>query len=170
MDENQRVETSVKEAVTLYKRYANALMKESSFVSLLQKYSDEIHKSSQIMEDIGLPNFCSYCATNIPGGGCCGSHIATWYDPILLLINLLMEVKLQQKSYYEDCCRFLGKQGCTLKARYHFCVNYLCKGIYESFDKTLIDRLRAQSGRELFTGWEVELFIRDFLTQEGYGL
>ncbi len=167
MDESLLVENSVQQARQLYKDYREKLMSESVFVTLLKNYSSEIERSSRLMVQAGLPDFCGYCATSIPGGGCCGEHIATWYDPHLLLLNMLMGIEIQDKSYYKDSCRFLGRNGCTLKARYHFCVNYLCQRIYEKFDKKAIESLRAQSGKELFACWQLELFLADYFKKNG---
>ncbi len=170
MHESQKVEINVSLARNLYREFAATLFKEPGFIALLSRYAAEIEKSSNVMEEIGLPNICSFCATKIPGGGCCGSSVATWYDPLLLFINLMMDVGLQDDGYYEGCCRFLGRDGCTLKARYHFCVNYLCKRIYDAFDQKAIDLLRAQSGAELFAGWELEVFTRQFFLKQGITL
>ncbi len=163
MNESILIENNVKEARRLYEIYKKDLMSDPVFISLLKSYSSEIQKSNKLMEQMGLPGFCAYCAINVPGGGCCGEHIATWYDPFLLLLNMLMGVRIQDKSPYGDSCRFLGENGCTLKARYHFCVNYLCQHIYKRFDKRDIELLRIQSGRELFAGWKLELFLRNYL-------
>ncbi len=161
------VEKNVQWARRLHEGYAQILLEDREFCALLASYSTEIERSRALMEELGLPGLCSYCATKIQGGGCCGSHIATWYDPIVLLLNLLMSVEIPEKSYYEDSCRFLGRDGCSLKARYHFCVNYLCTRIYQHLHENALTRLKSQSGRELFLSWQLELFLMDFFSKRG---
>ena len=166
-EELLEVEKRVQLAKRLYSAHASKLLLDKGFCSLLKAYSREIEKSKRLMVEVGLPGLCSYCATKIPGGGCCGSHIATWYDPLVLLLNLFMDVEIPDKSYYKDSCRFLGKEGCALKARYHFCVNYLCKRIHEHLDEEKVSWLKAQSGAELFLAWKLELYLMDFFSKEG---
>jgi len=161
------VQQNVDKATELYEKFSKDILGDESFCRLLKDYEQEIEKSWSLMRDLGLPSLCSWCATQVKGGGCCGSHIATWYDPITLLLNLLMGVPLREKSYYEDSCRFLGKDGCTLKARYHFCVNYLCSRIYERFTPESIAKLKAQAGAELYLAWQLELLLRDFFKNRG---
>ena len=161
------VEKNVHLARKLHAKYARILLEDGEFSVLLASYSTEIERSWALMEELGLPGLCSYCATKIQGGGCCGSHIATWYDPLVLLLNLLMSIEIQDKSYYADSCRFLGRDGCSLKARYHFCVNYLCTRIFQHLGEDDLLRLKSQSGRELFLSWRLELFLMDFFSKKG---
>ncbi len=166
-DESIEIEKNLEKARRLYVDHSRVMSMDKTFSSLLSAYGHEIENSRVLMTALGLPELCSYCATEIPGGGCCGSHIATWYDPIVLLLNLLMDVEIQDKSYYKNCCRFLGREGCTLKARYHFCVNYLCPRIYKALDEEAVSRLKAQSGAELFLGWKLECYLLDRFSKMG---
>ncbi len=163
MQDKDPVLSLISKAQMLFQQLSPHLSKHNFFIQNLKKYKKEIQNSSSLMADLKLPELCSYCATKIPGGGCCGEKIASWYDPILLSLNLFMGIKLQTKSYYENSCIFLGKEGCTLKARYHFCVNYLCDHIYKMLDAKDIQLLKAQYGKELFLSWKLEIFIKDYL-------
>ncbi len=165
-DDAFKVQENVTKAETLYRLFSREILSRETFCHLLRDYTSEVDKNRRLMKEVGLPDLCSWCATKVQGGGCCGSHIATWYDPVTLLLNLLMGVKIQNESYYADSCRFLGKDGCTLKARYHFCVNYLCSKILNKFDETTIQRLKQQAGAELFMAWQLEIFLRDFLKKK----
>ena len=164
MDKNiSNILSAINEAEIIYNKLSPYLSQDNFFIQNLKKYEAEIEKSFKLMNKLELPRLCGYCATKIPGGGCCGEQIATWYDPILLSLNLFMGLRLQTKSYYDNSCIFLGRDGCTLKARYHFCVNYLCSRIYQALDEKDLQLLRSQYGKELFSSWQLEIFIKNLL-------
>ena len=150
-----------------YDSFSLQILSMSNMTSLLRGYREEIMKSRLLMEELGLPAICAHCAIHIPGGGCCGPEIASWYDPLTLLMNLLFEIDFPEEPFYPDSCLFLGEGGCILEARYHFCVNYLCGRIATAIPGKALSRLTAQSGRELFTAWHIECILRDFLCSRG---
>lgn len=166
-DKNPReiVLSRISRAKELFEQYGQGLLKDPCLTDRLELFAAEIEKSKELMSKLNVPGTCSYCATSIKGGGCCGEQVATWFDPVLLLLNLLMGVPLQDKGYYEGSCIFLGKDGCTLKARYHFCVNYLCKRLIEMLGENGVEALRRQYGKELFLSWELEVCLGRMLPQ-----
>ncbi len=78
-----------------------------------------------MMQHSEIVNTCSACAQD-KAGSCCMQDVEEWYDPILLLINLLMGAKLPNFREIPGHCLFVGRNGCKLVAGYSFCVNYLC--------------------------------------------
>ncbi len=149
----------------LYLRFGRDLGEDSRFASLFYRYRESIKTSRQVMDQCGLGHMCAHCATEIPGGGCCGEGIDDWYDELLLLFNLLMEIDLPRERLREEECLFLGPKGCLLSARHHFCVNYLCHRIRGSLFPGLLTRLEAQSGKELFLCWQLEGEARRILSR-----
>jgi hypothetical protein len=157
----------IERARDLYGRFSPDISALPGFDLLLKDYRRQIHLSREVMEELGLPETCTHCAVNIPGGGCCGPEIAGWYDTLTLLLNLFFRVDFPGRSYYPDSCLFLGKDGCVLQARYHFCVNYLCSRITATLPAPDLERLTTQSGRELYAAWRLEGILREFLFSRG---
>ncbi len=166
-DANKDVFSKIETAKGLYDRFAQALREIPDFCILLEDYRKEIGQSRCMMEELGLPEICSHCAVFVPGGGCCGTEIATWYDPFTLLINLFWGIDFPTRPYYKDSCLFLAKDGCMLMARYHFCVNYLCHRITSVLSEEDLAKLTSQSGRELYIGWRLEVFLEEFFHSRG---
>nr|HDN00208.1 hypothetical protein [Deltaproteobacteria bacterium] len=166
-------ETSIEEKIDLakylWKKYGKDLVLDSEIGRLLALYRNEILKSYKLMEIFGLVNECAICATEIPGGGCCGAGIEDWYDEFILLLNLLLKTKIPTERLGIKDCLFLGPRGCQLFARHHFCVNYLCSQITGVLSPTQLSDLRSQSGKELFLCWELELILRKRLNNLGVG-
>ncbi len=158
------VHLKIKMARDLYERFSSQISGIPGFGRMLRDYRNQIHLSRDVMNELGLPQTCTHCAVSIPGGGCCGPEIAQWYDTLTLLLNLFFQVDFPDEPYYPDSCLFLGKDGCVLLARYHFCVNYLCSRITSKLSAGELGRLTSQSGRELYAAWRMEGVLRQFLT------
>jgi len=92
-----------------------------------------------------------------PAGSCCFEGVEDWYDPVLLLINLLLDVPLPSEREIPKACFFVGQSGCKLHGRYAFCVNFLCPKISAELKN---GRLHSATGEELLCGWELEKEIR----------
>ena len=143
----------------------NSLVQEASekhaqLNQLLDLYREELKKSRDLMLQLEVSSCCASCATRTDGSGCCGNGIEDWYDEVLLLINLLLGCDIPQERIRDNACLFLGNEGCSLLARYHFCVNYLCGHITKKLSPQQLRILQAQYGRELSTAWEIERTIR----------
>ncbi len=162
-NDNIQVLARIEKARSLYNKFSARILVLPGFDALLKGYREEIEKSRTVMSDLGLPAICTNCAVSIPGGGCCGPAVATWYDPVTLFLNILFHVEFPMEPYYPDSCLFLGRDGCLLLARYHFCVNYLCSRITDRLSPGELLRLTSQSGRELYAAWRLEGMIISFL-------
>jgi hypothetical protein len=154
------IEEKIALAGCLWKEHGRGLAADSEIDRLLGLYRNEISRSYELMERLGVVTECAMCATQVPGGGCCGAGIEDWYDEFVLLLNLLLGRKIPTERLGEKDCMFLGPAGCQLFARHHFCVNYLCPRITDLLSPAELSDLRAQSGKELFLCWELERILR----------
>ncbi len=154
------IEEKIALAEYLWKEHGRDLTADSEINRLLGLYRKEISRSCELMEKFGVVTECAMCATQVPGGGCCGAGIEDWYDEFVLLINLLLGRKIPTERLGKKDCLFLGPTGCQLFARHHFCVNYLCLRITDLLSPAELSDLRAQSGKELFLCWELERLLR----------
>ncbi len=149
-----RVEDIVKKAHILHSRYGLLLMQDKKFEGLLHRYKQTIEDTQRILNKLGISAQCAQCGQK-PTGSCCAPEVATWYDPETLLINLLMNCKLQTKGAYAGHCCFLGQNGCTLKARHYFCVNFLCDSIKNRLSEEEILSFYKAAGREISLASEI---------------
>jgi hypothetical protein len=154
------IEEKIALAEYLWKKYGTHLSADSEIDRLLGLYRKVISRSYELMEKFGVVTECAICATQIPGGGCCGAGIEDWYDEFVLLLNLLLERKIPTERLGKKDCLFLGPTGCQLFARHHFCINYLCSRITNMLSPAELTALRAQSGKELFLCWQLERLLR----------
>ncbi len=154
------IHTKIDRAYRLFDRIEQALRSDKEFSTLLDNYERSIDLSHKVMKELRLDRCCAFCATRIPGGGCCGKGIENWYDVYTLLLNLFLGVTIPTKRLGTNDCLFLGSGGCRLKARFHFCVNYLCSRITNRLDPQELLKLTAQSGTELFLAWQLESILR----------
>jgi hypothetical protein len=115
------------------------------------------------MKQSGVVRTCTVCAVD-EKESCCFNGVEDWYDTLLLLINLLMGVDLSTPRKVPEGCLFVGKNGCRLVARYHFCINYLCPKLKDRLDFSRRKNLMAVGGREILCGIELENAIRSTLS------
>ena len=160
-------ELPIREKIALAERlhalYRKDLEGDPVLAGLLRSYGQAVEESWWLMHRGRIPEICYNCATREPGGGCCGQGVDDWYDPYLLLMNLLMGIELKKERTFKGCCIFLGDSGCTLKARYHFCVNYLCSRITGAMEPEELEALRATYGRELYLAWLIERRLMEMI-------
>jgi hypothetical protein len=149
-------------AKEFYWKDCQAIVADVECKDLLSIYRMTIHQTAELMCQFDLGETCSACAQR-PAGSCCSQGVEDWYDPVLLLINLLMGCPLDEvRTNPADCC-FVGPQGCTLIARHYYCVHHLCPSLRELLGPNRIEQLLAVSGAELFAGWQLEQRLRNKL-------
>jgi len=146
----------ISKATALYDAYGSILRKDRTVQGLLEKYRKAIDATYEAMGDEGVLSACAECAQS-PSGSCCFQGVEDWYDPVLLLINLLLDVSLPSRREIPEACFFVGEKGCKLRGRYAFCVNFLCPKLTEA---TKSAKLLRFTGEELLCGWELEKEIR----------
>lgn len=160
------VKAAMRKALELHSRIGPDARKHALIPSLLKEYADALAASRQVMQRSGMADICSACASEVPGG-CCFRGVEDWYDPVLLLINILLGAELPDEEAVSDNCMFLGEKGCRIPARYHFCVNYLCGRLWRGIDPAMMREAAAATGRELSSGAELEYALRRLIYSKG---
>jgi hypothetical protein len=141
-------------ALTLYHEYGESILAISGMRQLLDRYDAAIEITQETMRQAGVADICGLCAEKT--GSCCFQEVETWYDPMLLLINLLLKAELPRSRQIPGQCIFLGKKGCRLRARYAFCLNYFCPPLKIQLGAGAVNITLAAVGQELAAGWELE--------------
>jgi hypothetical protein len=150
----------IDKARALYDAHGSALREDGRVHELLENYREAIARTYQTMAEEGVLKACAQCARG-PSGSCCFEGVEGWYDPVLLLINLLLDVPLPSGREISNACFFVGPGGCKLRGRYAFCVNFLCPKLNTQTEN---GNLLRTSGQELLCGWELEKEIRRRIT------
>jgi hypothetical protein len=144
----------VKEALSRYQAYGKTLLALPDVRQLVNRYNAAIDNTQAVMRHAGVTVVCGLCASQT--GSCCFQEVETWYDPTLLLMNLLLEADLPRSREIPGECLFLGEKGCRLRARYAFCLNYFCPALKARLGPASMETILAAVGEELAVGWELE--------------
>lgn len=164
-DHDAYVRQMLERAQRLLDRFGPALKADAQIQSLLEAYAASIHRSSARMRQVGVVEACTVCATKGPGS-CCFPGIEDGYDPVLLLINELMGCPPPREREVDSSCFFVGSRGCKLKARYYFCLQYLCPDLMRLLGSAGAHDLLTTIGEELAAGWQLEQAVRRRLGPE----
>ena len=157
------IEGLVREAKGLFAAHSSGLLGDEGIRNNLSEYQEKITATNSLMQHADIVKTCSACAAE-KMGSCCMQDVEEWYDPMLLLINLLMGAEFPETRELSGHCIFVGDHGCKLIARYPFCVNYLCPRLKELLGPSQTQRLMTVAGQELLSGWEAEISIRNWLS------
>ncbi|GLI35367.1 hypothetical protein [Desulforhabdus amnigena] len=144
------IEEKIRYARELFDRGGETLLREPSVTKLLAILDRNIAASQEAMVRFGIVDACRHCEEE-EGGSCCGAGIENRYNPILLLMNLLMSRDLPEKRQWENSCFFLGENGCRLKARHILCINYLCLRVQKMLPPNDLIALQTITGEEMDT-------------------
>ena len=155
--------SKIEQARQMWEEHGEQLLSDPGIKSALEDLSGAIEDNWALMRRLKVVDLCGRCATEIEGGGCCGAGIEEWYDSFVLLMNLMMGKEIPQTRLDKTGCLFLGPSGCLLKARFHFCINYLCHRIKDNLTQSELRELAAGNGREIYCGWVLENAIREKL-------
>lgn len=132
-------------------RVHGARLREDGVVGgLLAELRAQVAASREAMVAAGLVEACRACEER-EGGSCCGRGMEEHYDGILLLVNLLLGAVIREEWRDPESCLFLGSTGCTLPARDHICVNYLCIKVGDRITPAALAEMRRRQGCELDT-------------------
>ena len=154
----------VEDAFRLYHAYGNYVLAISEMQRLLHQYDSAIENTQETMRLAGVAAACGLCAERT--GSCCFEEVETWYDPMLLLINLLLNDELPRSRQIPNQCLFLGEKGCRLRARYAFCLNYFCPTLKTRLSSDAMGLTMAVVGQELAAGWELEQALYRWLKEK----
>jgi hypothetical protein len=144
----------VEDASRLYHEKRESMLAMPGMRRLLDRYDGAIENTQETMRQAGVADICGLCAKET--GSCCFQEVETWYDPMLLLINLLLDADLPRSRQIPGQCLFLGDKGCRLRARYAFCLNYFCPHLKIRLGSGAMNIMLAAVGQELAAGWELE--------------
>jgi hypothetical protein len=153
------IEQKITQARALYEAWGDQLRRDVLIRGLLARLEKNIGASMQAMRAFRVVQACRWCEEQ-GGGSCCGAGIENRYDPLQLLINLLLDVSLPDLRLYPDSCYFLDRDGCSLRARHVLCVNYLCTRLQQSMSQDEMNVLQAVIGEELDTGFALHEAVR----------
>ena len=142
------IEVKVAWAENCCRELRHELLGDEKISESLRLFKESVQDSHKEMTTAGVMDECKDCEQR-EGGSCCGGGLENRYNGVLLLINLLLDVKIPRKRYDPSSCFFLGQRGCQLVARHVICVNYLCKKITDRIDPQKIALLREKEGVEL---------------------
>ena len=151
-------------ARALYARHALDLKASALFQEQLDRLQLQTLALNGYMQSTGVNRLCSHCATH-PDGGCCSAFMADNTDSILLLINLLLNIKVQYRNQVDENCCFLGDQGCFFLVKPIFCLNYNCTHILESGDTESLNGLYRLAAAVLSQQTRVETLLLEALTR-----
>ncbi len=154
----------IEEARELYQKYGVLASKDPIISRLILEYRNRIETTHENFRKNEVNTACSECARKNQGS-CCFEGMEDNYDSILLFVNLLLGVELPTRREVEEHCFFVGSAGCKLVARYYFCVHYFCPSLEKALGQEKMDHLLRVVGREILAGWELELAIRNFLSE-----
>ena len=161
---NAAVTFHLNEARNLYEVYGAQLLMKPRIRLLLDRYDAAILKTQKAMHASLVVQACGHCAGKT--GSCCFQEVETWYDSTLILINFLLAADIPTSRTFPDQCIFLGKNGCLLRARYAFCLNYFCPELKINLGPALMKTTLAAVGYELSVGWDLEKAIYGFFAEE----
>lgn len=154
----------MQEAMEWHRANRHRLLATPEMVSLLHRYDMAIDHTQEVMRGVGVAAGCSLCAAQT--GSCCFQEVETWYDTMLLFINLLLGADLPGSRPIPDQCAFLGLKGCGLRARYSFCLNYFCPGLKTRLGPIPVQAAMAAVGEELAAGWQLEQSLYRWFNQQ----
>ncbi len=156
----------IRRAKEIYREHGAALLEAPSIAPVLDRYRDLVGQTQSAMHRFGVVSGCTRCAQE-DHGSCCFEGIEDGYGISLLLVNLLMGCDIPEEKEIPGSCLFVGGEGCKLKARFYFCLHYLCPRLREALGGDGSKKLLQILGKELQGGWEIEMEVLRWLrTQE----
>ena len=159
---HQRIRGEIDKAESLFAFHGEVMALDAGIRSLVTGYREAISETGEAMNGMGVVEACTVCAARCRDG-CCFMGIEDGYDHILLMVNLLLGGSLPHHGELPGCCYFVGSKGCTLIARYYFCLHYFCPDLMKSLGSARVTTLLATVGIELSIGWRLEKAVRDWL-------
>ena len=144
------IQEKIAQAHRLHAACGDSLRQDASIQALLMRLKQKIEVVRKTMLALGIVAECKHCEEE-EGGSCCGTGIEDRYDPVLLLINLLLGASLPTQVRGGNSCYFLREKGCMLAARHVLCVNYICQKLQKKLTREELIDLQSCAGEELDT-------------------
>jgi hypothetical protein len=142
----------------LYEQYGTELLTLPGMREKLRNL-EVLSQALQLqMASMAMYSLCKACAEKA-GGGCCSAYMANETDALLLLLNMLLGVEVtSQRDDAFECC-YLGPQGCTLRVKPIFCLNYNCHHILIGNATTVVKNLEKAASAVLLDQTAVEKIL-----------
>jgi hypothetical protein len=150
------------QAQTLFDRLGREGLIDALLTGEIDLLRADCQRLAAQMEVMALGRLCSRCATQ-PGGGCCSAYMAGNTDSLLILINLLLEIKIHQRQPPDADCCFVGPSGCLFMAKPIFCLNYNCSHIQNGTDSATLACLEQYAAAVLSRQTRIETLLLDRL-------
>jgi hypothetical protein len=146
----------------LHYRFGSRLHAEPAIAKLLPVLAEYARELQQQLQNMGLTEQCRLCGGS-PAGGCCSLEMTGEADAILLLANMLIGCQVAVSHRGGSECGFLDHQGCSLRLKPIFCLNYNCRNIRTDSSAANMLILARATGRLLAAGTELEQSLLAFL-------
>lgn len=153
----------IAKAENLHRTLSNDLLKDKTFLNLINKLNKSIEATREEMQSIGVISVCSDCSIH-GEGTCCGYRTGYKCDSILLFINLLLGKSISVQSKNSEKCFFLTDKGCSLRARPVICLNFICSRLRNKLSHKQLVHLQEISGKEIDMLFAVEEYIKKYFT------
>lgn len=152
---------TITKAKHLHRTLGNDLLRDKTFLNLINKLDKSIEVTQKEMQSIGVTSVCSDCSIH-GEGTCCGYRTGYKCDSILLFINLLLGRSISLQSKNPDRCFFLTDKGCSLRARPVICVNFICSRLRNNFSHKQLVHLQEIAGVEIEMLFALEEYIKKY--------
>ncbi len=154
--------SELEKAFQLRDRLGPAPPDDTVLRTLYQRYLETIRRTDSLMSATGAAAACAECAQR--KGSCCFEGMDQSYGSLLIYINMFMGVDFSRAPHSPDSCRFVGKNGCRLKARFSFCLNFFCPDLRTLLGEDEVARIQREIGQQLLAGWELERALTRWIT------
>ena len=163
MDEAFReLKREIERALLLMERLWAACAGAPELQGLVRKLVRQTERTDSLMAGSGVAEACAKCARAT--GSCCFREMGESYGAMQLFANLLLGAEIPRSWDFPKSCYFVGKNGCELKSRHSFCLNYFCPQLIDILGEEKILEIQRQVGEQLLAGWELERTLTRFIT------
>jgi hypothetical protein len=152
----------------LHRLHGQQLLAHQKIRACLERYRRALAVTDELMHRTGVRAACARCAAEVPGG-CCFDGMDQGYDPVHLLINLLLGSPLPERAIVDGCCHFVGAEGCRIVACHPYCIDYFCGPLKQALGRACLDHLQRVVEAQITLGWDVERAVRLFLQTRSSG-
>lgn len=143
------------------KDHRQALLADQETVASLTELGARADFLAAFMNELKMAGICRKCGSN-PGGGCCSPEMGGDCDSLLVVINKLAGCEVSRQRLDGIECFFLGPDGCSLRFKPFFCLNYNCRKIKATLGHETLRELERLTGRLLSQQYLLEERLRNF--------
>lgn len=153
----------LKKAEQLAAVYGKHLLQGEEVQAQLIVVNEKVLSLDAHMTVMAMGKTCTRCAVT-PQGGCCSVYMGNENtDALQQLMNILAGVDVALVCDNGVECCFLGPEGCILRFKPIFCLNYLCGRIQKESDSNDLRQLEQKTGALLTAQSHFEQLLIRFL-------